>query len=109
MCIRDRMEIGQGCNAAIAQIAAERLRFPMDKVKVAVEKDTDRDPYDWQTVASKGLILSGNATVLACQDLLKQAYEVAAQVLRANTCDLAHDAVGVFVKHNPDESVTFAS
>src|SRR5665811_655211 len=31
------MEIGQGCNTAIAQIAAERLRFPIDKVKVAVE------------------------------------------------------------------------
>ncbi len=51
-------EIGQGCNTAIAQIAAERLRFPIEKVKVAVEKDTDKEPYDWQTVASKGLILS---------------------------------------------------
>ena len=68
---------------AIAQIAAERLRFPIEKVKVIVEKDTDHDPYDWQTVASKGLILSGNATVLACDDLLAQAYADAAQVLRA--------------------------
>ncbi len=101
-------EIGQGSATALAQIAAETLGFPVDQVKTAVEKDTDRDPYDWQTVASKGLILSGNATILACQDLLKQAYGIAAQVLRANTCDLAHDAVGVFVKHNPDESVTFA-
>ena len=56
----------------------------MSKVKVTIEKDTDRDPYDWQTVASKGLILSGNAVILACEDLLKQAYSDAAQVLRAN-------------------------
>jgi CO/xanthine dehydrogenase Mo-binding subunit len=103
------MEIGQGCNTAIAQIAAERLRFPIEKVKVAVEKDTDKEPYDWQTVASKGLILSGNATILACDDLLKQAYGVASQVLRAQPMDLDHDAEKIFVKHRPDESVTFAA
>lgn len=102
------MEIGQGCNTALAQIVAERLRFPIDRVKVAVERDTDKDPYDWQTVASKGLILSGNACLLACDDLLRQAYEVAAQVLRANVADLDHDADRVFVAHRPEESVTFA-
>lgn len=103
------MEIGQGCNTAIAQIAAERLRFPIDRVKVAVEKDTDKEPYDWQTVASKGLILSGNATMLACDDLLTQAYAVAGQVLRAQPADLDHDAEKIFVKHRPEESVTFAA
>lgn len=102
------MEIGQGCNTALAQIAAERLRFPMERVKVAIERDTDKDPYDWQTVASKGLILSGNATILACDNLLAQAYEVAAVVLRANPTDLDHDADKVFLKHRPEESVTFA-
>ncbi|MFQ3547774.1 MAG: xanthine dehydrogenase family protein molybdopterin-binding subunit, partial [Termitinemataceae bacterium] len=57
------MEIGQGSTTALRQIVAERLGFPLEKVKVTVEKDTDRDPYDWQTVASKGLILSGNACI----------------------------------------------
>jgi CO/xanthine dehydrogenase Mo-binding subunit len=103
------MEIGQGCNTAIAQIAAQRLRFPIEKVKVAIEKDTDKEPYDWQTVASKGLILSGNATILACDDLLRQAYDDAGQVLRAQPVDLDHDAEKIFVKHRPDESVTFAA
>ena len=102
------MEIGQGCNTALAQIVAERLRFPLDRVKVAVERDTDKDPYDWQTVASKGLILSGNACLLACDDLLRQAYEVAAQALRANVADLDHDGDRVYVLHRPEESVTFA-
>ena len=102
------MEIGQGCNTALAQIVAERLRFPIDRVKVAVDRDTDKDPYDWQTVASKGLILSGNACILACDDLMRQAYEVAAQVLRATVADLDHDADRVFVIHRPEESVTFA-
>ncbi len=101
-------EIGQGCSTAIAQIAAERLRFPLEKVKVANERDTDKDPYDWQTVASKGLILSGNATMLACDDLLSKAYDVAGQVLHADPLDLDHDAEKVFVKHRPEASVTFA-
>ncbi len=101
-------EIGQGSVTALAQIAAERLRFPIEKVKLTVEKDTDRDPYDWQTVASKGLILSGNAVVLACEDLLRKAYADAAQVLRADVLDLHHDAEKIFVRHRPDESVTFA-
>ncbi|HUW41036.1 MAG TPA: xanthine dehydrogenase family protein molybdopterin-binding subunit [Rectinemataceae bacterium] len=101
-------EIGQGSTTALAQIAAERLRFPVSKVKVTVEKDTDRDPYDWQTVASKGLILSGNATILACDDLLRQAYEVAAQVLRAQSVDLDHDGEKIFVKHRTESFVSFA-
>ncbi|HZC73224.1 MAG TPA: xanthine dehydrogenase family protein molybdopterin-binding subunit [Jatrophihabitans sp.] len=101
-------EIGQGSATALAQIAAERLRFPIEKVKVTIEKDTDRDPYDWQTVASKGLILSGNATVLACDDLLKHAYADAAQILRAEAIDLDHDGEKIFLKHRPDQSVTFA-
>ena len=102
-------EIGQGSATAVGQIAAETLGFPVSRVKVAIETDTDKEPYDWQTVASKGLILSGNATVLACEDLLKQAYDVAAQALRCNPMDLDHDAEKVFVKHNPAASVTFAA
>jgi CO/xanthine dehydrogenase Mo-binding subunit len=101
-------EIGQGSATAVAQIAAERLRFPMSKVKVAIEKDTDKEPYDWQTVASKGIILTGNATILACDDMLRQAYEVAAQVLRAQPMDLDHDDERIFIKHHPESSVSFA-
>ena len=56
----------------------------------------------------QGNHFSGNATVLACEDLLREAYEVAAQVLRAQPMDLDHDAEKVFVRHRPDLSVGFA-
>ena len=85
-------EIGQGTATVVAQMAADRLRFPVSRVKVAVERDTDKDPFDWQTVASKGLLLTGNAVLAACDDLLSRAYADAAQVLRAQTADLDHDA-----------------
>ncbi|HAP44093.1 MAG: xanthine dehydrogenase [Spirochaetes bacterium GWD1_61_31] len=102
-------DYGQGTYTSIRQIVAERLGFPLHKIKVAFESDTDRDPYDWQTVASKGLLLSGNAAILAAEDLLHKAYAVAAEALHANPCDLGHDGDKVFLKHHPKKSVNFSS
>lgn len=100
-------EIGQGSTTALGQIVAERLGFGLDRVHVKVEKDTDSDPYDWQTVASKGLLMSGNACILACEDLLRKGYAVASQVVKAGVEDLAHDANGVYVKHDPENRVAW--
>ena len=100
-------DYGQGTYTAVAQMVAERLRFPVDRVKVAFESDTDRDPYDWQTVASKGLLMSGNAAILAAEDLLKNAYGDAAQILRAIPADLDHDENGIFIRHRPEQRVEF--
>ncbi len=100
-------EIGMGTYTSVAQIIAERLKFPFEKVKVVVENDTDHDPYDWQTVASKGLMLTGNAAILAAEDLLKNAYEVAGQILRAQPCDMDNDGERIFVRHHPQKFVTF--
>jgi CO/xanthine dehydrogenase Mo-binding subunit len=102
-------EIGQGSTTMIAQIVAERLQFAIGRVHVVVDKDTSRDPFDWQTVASKGIILSGNAAILACDDLLKRAYEDAAQALGAQISDLDHDGERIFVRHHPALAVSFAA
>lgn len=100
-------EIGAGTYTSIAQIIAEELRFPLERIKIPVESDTDHDPYDWQTVASKGLLLTGNAAILAARDLLAQAYGTAGQVLKAAAVDLDHDGDRVFVRHRPEEFVRF--
>lgn len=102
-------ELGGGTYTSVAQILAEELRFPLDRVKVVIESDTDHDPYDWQTVASKGLILTGNAAILAARDLLRHAYDTASRVLKCCPEDLDHDADRIFVRHNPDDFVTFRS
>ncbi len=101
-------DMGQGTYTAIQQIIAEALEFPIEKIKIAFDIDTDRDPYDWQSVASKGLLLSGNAAILAAEDLLKNAYEVGAQILKANPRDLLHDGEKMYVKHHPSSSVKFS-
>jgi len=54
------MEIGQGLHTAMGKIAAEELSLPLDKVRVELP-DTDRNPYEWQTVASHETWALGNA------------------------------------------------
>jgi len=47
------VDYGQGTYTTLAQIAAEELRLPVDRIHVVWECDTDFTPYDWQTVASR--------------------------------------------------------
>ena len=101
-------EIGAGTYTSLTQIIAETLKFPIEKVKIALEIDTDRDPYDWQTVASKGLMLTGNAAILASQDLIDKAYDTAAQILRAQKCDMDHDHEKIYLKHHPQKYILFS-
>lgn len=101
-------DYGQGTYTSIRQIVAERLGFSLEKIRVSFDCDTEKDPYDWQTVASKGLLMSGNAAILAAEDLLRNAYSVACQVLRADACDLSHDGEKVYIRHRPENAVSFA-
>ncbi|MBD3348635.1 MAG: molybdopterin-dependent oxidoreductase [Candidatus Eisenbacteria bacterium] len=54
------MEIGQGYLTVMAQIAAEVLSVPPERIRVETP-DTDRTPYEWQTVGSHVTWGCGNA------------------------------------------------
>ena len=71
-------DMGQGSTTAMAQIAAESLMIPFDKVKVSTMIDTERHPYDWQTVASRTTWMCGNAVIRACRKAINQIKEHAA-------------------------------
>ena len=68
------MEIGQGFMTAIAQIAAEILTVPPEKIRVETP-DTDRNPYEWQTVASHITWSCGNAVKNAAIDARTQLFD----------------------------------
>ncbi len=102
------IDYGQGTYTALAQVAAEEMGLPLDKVKVVWETNTDKDPYDWQTVASKGLFMTGNAVIRAAKDLKKQMKNVAAQVLRAPEDELDIAGEKIFLRHDPEAAVSFA-
>jgi CO/xanthine dehydrogenase Mo-binding subunit len=75
------VDYGQGTYTALAQVAADELAIPAEKVHVPWDSDTDFTPYDWQTVASRFTVMGGNAVIQAARDCLAQIKAVAAQAL----------------------------
>ncbi len=73
------MDIGQGYQTVMAQIAAEVLSVPPSKIRVETP-DTDRNPYEWQTVASHITWSSGNAVKKAALDARQQIFELIQRV-----------------------------
>ena len=63
-------EIGQGSNTVMTQIAADALDVPLTRIAL-VTGDTDRTPDSGKTSASRQTFVSGNATKLAAEDLLR--------------------------------------
>ncbi len=64
-------EMGQGARTVFAQIAANELGVPPERVTV-VMGDTSLVPFDLQTSASRSTVFMGTAIVRACADLLEQ-------------------------------------
>ncbi len=72
------MELGQGFLTAMAKIAAEELSLPLEKIRVELP-DTDRNPYEWQTVASHVTWSCGNAVRRAAIDAKNQILDTVAR------------------------------
>jgi CO/xanthine dehydrogenase Mo-binding subunit len=65
------VDMGQGSDTAMAQIAAEVLHVATEAVTV-VHSDTDVTPFDMATLGSRSLFHSGNAVKLAAEDALQK-------------------------------------
>lgn len=101
------VDIGQGAYTIMAQIAAEILDMPLEKIKVACENNTDKNPYDWQTVASKYAFMGGNAVIRCALDLLRQMKELASQVLHCPVEELAHGAEKIYHIQHRHKALTY--
>src|SRR5687768_7502478 len=73
------VDMGQGSDTAMAQIAAEVLQIPTEAVAV-VHSDTDVTPFDMATLGSRSLFHSGNAVKLAAEDALKKLNQLKAEL-----------------------------
>jgi CO/xanthine dehydrogenase Mo-binding subunit len=69
-------EKGQGARTVMAQIAAEVLGLPLERVRMQ-GTDTRYTPYDRSTGASRSTTLAGLAVMRAAQDLRDQLAEIA--------------------------------
>jgi len=70
------VEIGQGARTVMAQIAAEALGLPIERVHVP-PPDTDGTPYDQGTSASRSTTLMGYAVLHAALDVRRQLVQIA--------------------------------
>jgi carbon-monoxide dehydrogenase large subunit len=64
-------DMGQGAKTVLAQIAAETLELPIEKIRLVSRPDTETCPYEWQTVASSTTWKVGNATIKACTHAIR--------------------------------------
>jgi len=95
------MEIGQGYQVAMAQIVAEILSVPPEKIRVELP-DTDRNPYHWQTVASHVTWASGNAVKKAALEARDKIFDVVARAYYFNKDSLYLEDEKVKCKTKPD-------
>lgn len=73
-------DMGQGARTIFAQIAADALGAPYDRVKV-IMGDTAVVPFDLQTSASRSTVFMGTAITRACEDIHTQVIEMASDTL----------------------------
>ena len=75
-------EMGQGSRSVMAQIAAEEMRIPYEKVRV-VASDTTAVPWDRSTGSSRSTTLMGLAVHDAAVDVRTQVLDLAAEHFEA--------------------------
>ena len=66
------IELGQGNRTVLAQIAAEKLQIPVQRIRINPEINTQLSPYEWQTVASMSTMRIGNAIIDAAEKAIMQ-------------------------------------
>jgi CO/xanthine dehydrogenase Mo-binding subunit len=71
-------DIGTGTKTALAQIAAEELSLPLDRVEISIG-DSDRGPYAAISAGSSTTPSMGPAVRAAAADVARQVVEIAAQ------------------------------
>ncbi len=98
---------GQGLRTTLAQIIADELGIPPDLVKV-VHGDTDTAPYGWGTFASRSLVISGGATLIAARKVRAKLIKIASHMLEAAENDIVLEDGHAKVA-GTDRSITIAS
>jgi CO/xanthine dehydrogenase Mo-binding subunit len=100
------VDLGQGMKSIIAQICAETLGVPTERVIIDTA-DSDTGPHCMGTFASRGTHRIGNAVIAAAKEARGVMMEVAADLLEADPADLRADGMGnVHVVGAPGVSVS---
>ncbi len=78
---------GQGLRTALAQIIADEIGVEPQRIRV-IHGDTDTTPYGWGTFASRSLVLSGGASLIAARKVRAKLIKIASTLLEAAEHDI---------------------
>jgi nicotinate dehydrogenase subunit B len=102
-----KVELGTGVRTALAQIVAEELDLPLERVHM-VMGDTEQTPDEGYTAGSMTINSSGTALRNAAAQARRILLKMAAQRLHAPLDDLAVQAGMVALKGHPQQKVSYA-
>lgn len=94
------VEIGQGVRTVLAQVAAEVLRIPVERVTVS-NPDTDHTPFDHGTKSSRVTFSVGGAVHGAAVKIREQLLEIAGNELEIAVEDLELGSGSVHPRGSP--------
>jgi len=102
--ITGAVDIGQGAETVIAQVAAECLGVPPEDIQI-VKGDTGICPWDVGTHASRQAFIAGNAALAVGAKLKAQILDLAGPMLETDPADLDIKNRLVFAKSNPERNM----
>ena len=100
-------DIGTGLDTISAKIVSEVLKLPMDKITV-VSGDTDSCAFDTGAYASSGTFFSGNASLVATNNLKKAILKEAAFQMEEREEDLELRAPGEVFSKKTGKTLSYA-
>ncbi|HEX9821562.1 MAG TPA: xanthine dehydrogenase family protein molybdopterin-binding subunit [Methylomirabilota bacterium] len=96
---------GQGHATTLAQVLADELGVDLGAVTI-VEGDTERCPHGSGSFASRSMVVSGGALVLAARRVREKIEKIAAHMLEAAPADLAIEGGTIAVRGAPGRTLT---
>lgn len=102
------VEIGQGVKTIMAQIAAEELGVPVERVSVS-SPDTDTTPFDASTTSSRTTFHMGNAVRLAARNVKEQLAHLGALNWNCAPEDVEVGEGRLNLRDDPGKSLTYQS
>src|SRR5437762_11181202 len=98
---------GQGHETTYAQMVADWLGVPKDKIQLA-QADTDEVAIGRGTYASRSMMIGGSALRAAADEVIERGKRFAAHFMEANAADIAFDVSsdgGTFTIAGTDRSM----
>jgi CO/xanthine dehydrogenase Mo-binding subunit len=102
------VDIGQGSDTVLSQIAAEALGVPYEHVTIE-SADTGTTPYDTGTFASRQTYAGGNAVLQAAEEVKAVLFEAASMSLGVGKEELEMGSGMMRVKDNPEKAMPIAA